>query len=118
MLVGGNKANGRITSMDFRREDFVQGPAWKHPMGTVPERRGAGELTDFQGSPPPRSRMVHPALCSKGGRRPAWINKMLLTKLQHKKEEYKRWKTGVKQSRRNKDTVQVCSNEVRKAKAH
>ena len=29
---------------------------------------------------------------SKGGRRHAWLNKELLTKLKHKKEAYKKWK--------------------------
>lgn len=40
----GNKAKGRVIAMDFRREDLVHGPAWKHPKETVPERRGAQEI--------------------------------------------------------------------------
>lgn len=34
----GNKAKGRVTTMDFRRKDLVPGPAWKHPKETVLER--------------------------------------------------------------------------------
>lgn len=43
MLVGRNKANGRITKMDFKREDFVKGPNWKYSTGTVQERREVQE---------------------------------------------------------------------------
>ena len=31
---------------------------------------------------------------SRGGRRPAGMNKMFLTRLKHEKETYKRWKQG------------------------
>lgn len=39
----GNKAKGRVTTMDFRKKDLVHGPAWKHPKETLPERKGAQE---------------------------------------------------------------------------
>lgn len=37
------------------------GSAWKNPMGNGPgNKKGPGDLVDFQGSPAPVSRTVHP----------------------------------------------------------
>lgn len=37
------------------------GSAWKNPMGNGPgNKKDPGDLVDFQGSPPPVSRTVHP----------------------------------------------------------
>lgn len=57
------------------------------------EMRRPGHPDNFQGSPAPSSRMI-PVIrkSSKSGKRPSWMNKELLIKLQHKKEEYKRLK--------------------------
>lgn len=46
------------------------------------------------------------------------MNKFLLTQNQHNKEVYKGRKTGVRQPMRNKDTVQLCRDEIMKAKDH
>lgn len=35
ILRGGNKANSRITALDFRREDFC---LFRDPLGRIPER--------------------------------------------------------------------------------
>ena len=52
---------------------------------------------------------------NKDGRRPARLNKELLSKLEHKKEAYKKWKKSNVIQEEYKDTVRACS--VRKAKA-
>lgn len=44
------------------------------------------------------------------------MNKLLLTNTQHNKEVYKGGKTGVRQPTRKKDIVQVCRDEITKAK--
>ena len=62
ILRGGNKANGRITTPNFRRADFglCRDLLGRIPWETVLESRGGlGDLFDIQGSPPPSSRMVH-----------------------------------------------------------
>lgn len=42
---------------------IVQGPAWKnHMQYGSGEKRDAGELDDFQGSPPPMSKMTQLAM--------------------------------------------------------
>ena len=46
------------------------------------------------------------------------VNKELLTKLGHKKEVYKSWKQGQVTQEEYRDTVQLCRDGVRKAKAH
>lgn len=52
-----NKENGSITTMDFRRADFAQRPAWKQPLRQSPGKKwGPEELVNFQGSYSPRSR--------------------------------------------------------------
>jgi len=45
---------------------------------------------------------------------PAWMNKELLLKLNHKKEALRRWQQG----QVTWDTVRACGNKVRKAKAN
>lgn len=55
---------------------------------------------------------------NKGGRRPTPKTKMLLTKLKCKNEAYKRWQQDHAAQEEYKDTVQVCGNDVQKAKAH
>lgn len=52
----------------------------------------------------------------KDGRKPAWLNKKLLSKPEHRKEVYRRWKKSNVIQEEYKDTVRACS--VRKAKTH
>ncbi|PKU33403.1 rna-directed dna polymerase from mobile element jockey-like [Limosa lapponica baueri] len=62
ILRGGNKANGRITTPNFRRADFslCRDLLGRIPWETVLESRGGlGDLFDIQGPPHPSSRMVH-----------------------------------------------------------
>lgn len=56
----GNKENGSITTMDFRREDFAKGPVWKQPLRQIPGKKwDPEEWVNFQGSYSPRSRMTY-----------------------------------------------------------
>ncbi|KAJ7401878.1 hypothetical protein BTVI_91813 [Pitangus sulphuratus] len=51
ILRGGNKAQSKITTLDFSRGKSGFEYAWKNPTGNTPEeKRGPGELIDFQGS--------------------------------------------------------------------
>ncbi|XP_068809548.1 uncharacterized protein [Struthio camelus] len=55
---------------------------------------------------------------SKAGRRPAWMSKELLAKLQQKKEVYRMWKRGQATWEEYRDVVRVCRDATRKTKAH
>ena len=46
------------------------------------------------------------------------MNKECLVKLKHKNGVYRRWKQGQVTWEEYRDTVEVCSDTVRKAKAH
>lgn len=53
------------------------------------------------------------------GRKIAWMSKELLTEIRDKKHDvYKRWKVGQVTQEEHRDTVQLCRDGVRKAKAH
>jgi len=54
---------------------------------------------------------------SKGSRRPAWTNKELLTKLNHKANACKIRKQRQVPQEGNRDAVQACRGGLRKAKA-
>lgn len=56
----GNKENGSITTMDFRREDFAKGPVWKQPLSPG-KKWGPEEWVTLQGSYSARSRMTYQA---------------------------------------------------------
>lgn len=42
---------------------------------------------------------------SQGGRRPAWMNKLVLAKMKYKKEAYRKWKQGQVTWKEYRDTV-------------
>lgn len=48
--------------------------------------------------------------------RPAWLNKEVLSELEHQKETFKKWKKSHVIQEKYKDTVRTCS--VKKAEAH
>ena len=99
VLRGGDKANCRIATLDFRRADFglFRDLLGRHLWDTVPEKRVYQQIWFIfkdhvlQAS---FSSLAHPVCrkSSKGVRRPAWMNEELLTKLKHKNEAHKRWK--------------------------
>lgn len=103
----------------LQEEGFGSWTCLEASQGNTPrEKRGPGDLIDFQGLHLPISRIAHSALQNKGDRRPAGMNKLLLTKTQHSKEVCKGGKAGVRQPMSNKDTVRVCRDEITKAKDH
>lgn len=53
----------------------------------------------------------------KGSKRPAWMNKELLSLLKHKQEIHRRWKKGQATWNEYREMVRVSWNETRKAKA-
>ena len=55
---------------------------------------------------------------SKGGRRPAWINKELLAKLEWKRKVYGMWKEGQAIWEEYRNIVRARREATRKAKAH
>lgn len=63
LLSGGEKAQSHDHSPGLPKSRLrpLQRSAWKNPGGHPPgEKRGPGVMAEFQGSPPPSSRMVHP----------------------------------------------------------
>ena len=81
------------TGEGLEEEWTDQGTAWKNSRGNSPrDKSNQGYLVDFQGLPPPSSRMIHLTCrnARKGGRKTAWVNMELLAKLRHKEEPYKR----------------------------
>ncbi|CAM4668918.1 unnamed protein product [Lepidochelys kempii] len=55
---------------------------------------------------------------SKYGRRPAWLSSEILADLKHKKEAYKKWKTGQMTREEYKNIARTRRSEIRKAKSH
>jgi len=53
----------------------------------------------------------------KNARRPEWVNKELLDKLEHKKEGYRAWKQGRVAWEEYREIVRAATDQVRKAKA-
>lgn len=49
---------------------------------------------------------------------PAWMNKMLLTKLRHKKEAHRRQKQGLMILEKYREIIQAFRDCISKAKAH
>lgn len=90
--------NSRITTLDLIRADLdlSQDQRGRIPWDTV-LKRSAEESFGFQGSLPKGLRTGDPD-CSrksnKSGRKPTWMNKLLLITLKYKKEVYKRWEQG------------------------
>lgn len=59
ILRGGKKINSRITTLDLERAEFgvFRNLLGKVSWNVVLKKRG---MVDFQGSPSPRSSLVHP----------------------------------------------------------
>uniref|UniRef100_A0A8B9PGQ4 Reverse transcriptase domain-containing protein n=1 Tax=Apteryx owenii TaxID=8824 RepID=A0A8B9PGQ4_APTOW len=122
ILRGGGRALSKIATLDFRRANFglfrdlLRGIPWVRAL----EGRGVQEswlifkhhLLQAQERCIPMSRKS-----SKGGRRPAWMSKELLAKLNQKKEVYRKWKGGQATWEEYRNAVRVCRDVTRKAKA-
>jgi len=55
---------------------------------------------------------------SKGGRRPAWLNKELLAEIRQKTKVHGMWKEGQATWEEYRNMVKACTDAMRKAKAH
>jgi len=55
---------------------------------------------------------------SKGGRRPAWLNKKLLAEIRWKRRVHGMWKEGQATWEEYRNVVRACRDETRKVKAH
>ncbi|KFV12791.1 hypothetical protein N339_03014, partial [Pterocles gutturalis] len=109
-------------TLDFRRGHFG---LFRDLLGRVPwdevlEGRGAQEswlifkdhLLQAQERCIPTKRKA-----GKNARRPAWVNKELLSEIKQKKEAYRGWKQGQVAWEEYREIVQTARSQVRKAKA-
>ncbi|GAB0178700.1 mitochondrial enolase superfamily member 1 [Grus japonensis] len=122
ILRAERKAHSKLTALDFRRADFG---LFRDLLGRIPwdkalEGRGAqdswlifkGHLLQAQEQCIPTKRKS-----SKNTKRPPWMNKELLDKVNQKKEAYRGWKQRQVAWEKYRETVQASRDQVRKAKA-
>ncbi|KFW61557.1 hypothetical protein AS28_01374, partial [Pygoscelis adeliae] len=115
-------AHSKLATLDFRRADFG---LFRHLLGRVPwdkalEGRGAQESwVIFKDHLLQAQERCIPTKTKSGKntRRPAWINKELLHKLQHKKEAYRGWKQGQVAWEEYREIVRAARDQVRNVKA-
>ena len=117
------EAVSRITTFDLRRANFglfrdlLLGLPWVRAL----EGKGVQESWSLF-----RHHFLHARnQCvpmskkyGKGGRRPAWLNKKLLSKLKWKRKVYGMWKEEQAAWEEYRKVVRVCREATRKAKAH
>ncbi|GAB0181454.1 hypothetical protein GRJ2_000610700 [Grus japonensis] len=121
ILRAERRVHNKIITLDLRRADFG---LFRDLLGRIPwdkalEGRGAQEswlvfkdhLLQAQEQCIPAKRKS-----GKNTRRPAWINKELLDKLQHKREAYRGWNQGQVAWEEYRETVQAARDQVRKGK--
>jgi len=123
ILRGGSRALSRIKTLDFRRANFglfkelLGGILWARAL----EGRGVQEcwslfkhhfLHSQEWCIPLRKKS------SKGGKRPAWLNKDLLAELRGKRKVHGMWKEGQATWEEYRNVVRECRDVTRKAKAH
>ncbi|KFV17142.1 hypothetical protein N339_01295, partial [Pterocles gutturalis] len=109
-------------TLDFRRVDFgiLRDLLGRGPWDKAQEGRGAQErwlkfkdhFLHAQGRCIPTKRKA-----GKNARKPAWMNKELLSKLRQKKEAYRGWKQRQVAWGQYRNTVREARDQVRKAKA-
>ncbi|GAB0207770.1 mitochondrial enolase superfamily member 1 [Grus japonensis] len=122
ILRAARRAHSKLTTLDFRRADFG---LFRDLLGRIPwdkalEGRGAqdswlifkGHLLQAQERCIPTKRKS-----SKTTKRPPWMNKELLGKVNHKKKAYRGWKQGQVAWEEYRETVRAARDQVRKAKA-
>lgn len=98
ILREGNEGSNRFTILDFARADCgllrpqLGRILWVMVLG---ENSGLGNLAEFQGSPPPSSKVICPDVhgC------------LSLTNLKHRKEVCKKWKQDEVTQEENGETV-------------
>ncbi|KFR10440.1 hypothetical protein N306_01960, partial [Opisthocomus hoazin] len=112
-----------IKTLDLRRADFA---LFKELLGGIPwaralKGRGVHECWSLfkqhffhaqEQCIPLRKKF------SKGGRRPAWLNKELLAEIRQKRKVHGMWKEGQATWEEYRNVVRACRDATRKAKAH
>jgi len=123
ILRGGSRAISRIKTLDLRRANFA---LFKELLGGIPwaralEGRGVQECWSLF-----KRHFLHAQeqcillrkKSSKGGRRPAWLDKELLVEIRWKRKVYGMWKEGKATWKEYRNVVRVCRDATRKATAH
>ncbi|GAB0186361.1 hypothetical protein GRJ2_001101400 [Grus japonensis] len=121
ILRAARRAHSKLTTLDFRRADSG---LFRDLLGRVPwdralEGRGVQKSwLVFEDHLLQAQEQCIPTKRKSGKtRRPAWMNKELLSKLKHKKEAYGGWKQGWVAWEEYRETVQAARDQVKKAKA-
>jgi len=123
ILRGGSRAISRIKTLDFRRANFA---LFNELLGGIPwarafEGRGVQECWSLF-----KRHFLHAQerciplrkKSSKGGKRPAWMNKELLAEIRWKRKVHGMWKEGQNTWEEYRNVVRACRDATRKAKAH
>jgi len=123
ILRGGIRARSRTKTLGFRRANFG---LFKELLGGIPwaralEGRGVQECWSLF-----KHHFLHAQeqciplrkKSSKGGGRPAWLNKELLAELRWKRKVHGMWKEGQAAGEEYRNVVRACRDATRKAKAH
>jgi len=123
ILCVGSRAISRIKTLDFRR---ANSGLFKELLGGIPwaralEGRGVRECWSLF-----KHHFLHAQewciplrkKSTKGGKRPAWMNKELLVELRWKRKAHGMWKEGQATWEEYRNVVRACRDATRKAKAH
>lgn len=110
-VLSGRKLKSKINPLDFRR-DFFKDLLSRIPHKNAIEALGVQTQLSNQGQHPWSTKQSIP-MCrksSKHGRRPAWINTLLLTGFKYKKEVNRRLEQGHTASEGYTHVVGTCRN--------
>jgi len=123
ILHGGSRVISRIKTLELRRANFG---LFKELLGGIPctralKGRGVQECWSLF-----KRHFLHAQdqciplrkKSSKGGRRPAWLNKELLAELRWKRKFHGMCKEGHATWEECRNVVRACRDAMRKAKAH
>lgn len=94
-MVKVNMVGKRLHLHTLQNHEDVSLPGTMKPGPYVLMENGSHDcscVSEFAISP--GSRMIHPNKSTKGSKRPAWMNKELLSLLKHKQKIHRRWKNG------------------------
>ncbi|KFV19397.1 hypothetical protein N340_02194, partial [Tauraco erythrolophus] len=114
--------HSKLTTPDFRREDFglLRDLLGRVQWDEALEGRGAQEswliFKDHRLQAQERC-IPTKRKSGKNTRRPAWMNKELLDQLGHKKKAYRGWKQGQAAWEEYREIVRATRDQLRKAKA-
>ncbi|KAK4810519.1 LOW QUALITY PROTEIN: hypothetical protein QYF61_004482, partial [Mycteria americana] len=116
------QVKSKVKTLNFRRVSFqlfkelVDGTPWE----TALRDKGAEQSWQLFKDVFLRVQELSVLMCKKSGkegRRPAWLSKDLLLKVQRKKEMHRQWNQGCVSWEEYRDTAWMCRDGIRKAKA-